>query len=208
MDCYSDYAAVPVSFLNSNQGMVANATFLAAGASFFIQSYTNDGFQPEILEMVVLFGLLAVGELGRQKGNLSHWAHFLTLSIVVRSEPVLFGENWMIPWGLFLYSLSTSYLMMSKAKETGLYTDAFEASATTGGTMILAVVLSALERLELPLPTSITDSIGNFNIALALAGLITYLIMYRFKETELDLGVIPHLQTQEENRCFLCSILN
>ena len=169
---------------------VANATFLAAGASFFIQSYTNDGFQPEILEMVVLFGLLAVGELGRQKGNLSHWAHFLTLSIVVLSEPVLFGENWMIPWGLFLYSLSTSYLMMSKAKETGLYTDAFEASATTGGTMILAVVLSALERLELPLPTSVTDSVGNFNIALAFAGLITYLIMYRFKETELDLGVI------------------
>ena len=155
---------------------VANATFLAAGASFFIQSYTNDGFQPEILEMVVLFGLLAVGELGRQKGNLSHWAHFLTLSIVVLSEPVLFGENWMIPWGLFLYSLSTSYLMMSKAKETGLYTDAFEASATTGGTMILAVVLSALERLELPLPTSVTDSVGNFNIALAFAGLILSLI--------------------------------
>ena len=39
---------------------VANATFLAAGASFFIQSYTNDGFQPEILEMVVLLSLIHI----------------------------------------------------------------------------------------------------------------------------------------------------
>ncbi len=56
--------------------------------------------------------------------------------------------------------------------------------------MFIAVVLSIFDRLEVPLPSEISESLQGFNIALALVGLIVYASMRKFKTIELDIGVM------------------
>jgi len=171
---------------------VANCTMIATGFSFFVQSHWMGGFEPGWLEATILIAVLASGEIGRQKGHLSDWAHFVTLGLLVISKSVLFGDDPYVPWAIFLYAIGSSFMMMVKAESTGKSEDAFEASAATGGSMLIAVILSLFDRLDVPLPASIADNLDGFNITLALVGLIVYASMHKFKTTELDLGVIAN----------------
>ncbi len=169
---------------------VANLTMIAAGFSFFVQSHWMGGFEPGWLEATILIAVLASGEVGRQIGHLSDWAHFVTLGLLVLSKSVLFGDDPYVPWAIFLYAVVSSYMMMIKAEKSGESQMAFEASAATGGSMIIAVILSLFDRLEVPLPSDINDSLEGFNITLALVGLIVYASMRKFRTIELDIGVM------------------
>ena len=171
---------------------VANATMIAAGFSFFVQSHWMGGFEPSWLEATILICVLASGEVGRQKGHLSDWAHFVTLGLLVISDSVLFGDDPYVPWAIFLYAVISSYMMMMKAERADVFAKqiAFEASAATAGSMIIAVILSLFGRLDVPLPSSISNSLEGFNVTLAVVGLIVYATMRKFKSIELDLGVM------------------
>ena len=171
---------------------VANATMIAAGFSFFVQSHWMGGFEPSWLEATILICVLASGEVGRQKGHLSDWAHFVTLGLLVISDSVLFGDDPYVPWAIFLYAVISSYMMMMKAERADVFAKqiAFEASAATAGSIIIAVILSLFGRLDVPLPSSISNSLEGFNVTLAVVGLIVYATMRKFKSIELDLGVM------------------
>ena len=169
---------------------VANLTMIAAGFSFFVQSHWMGGFEPGWLEATILIAVLASGEVGRQIGHLSDWAHFVTLGLLVLSKSVLFGDDPYVPWAIFLYAVISSYMMMVKAEKSGDKQVAFEASAATGGSMVIAVILSLFDRLDVPLPSSMAESLQGFNITLALVGLIVYASMRKFRTTELDIGIM------------------
>ena len=64
---------------------------------------------------------------GRQKGHLEDWAHFVTLGLLVLSESVLFGDDPVVPWAIFLYAVMSSYIMMVKAERSVDKKIAFEA---------------------------------------------------------------------------------
>ena len=55
---------------------------------------------------------------------------------------------------------------MIEAEKTEDKQKAFEASSATAATMILAIILSAFDRLEVPLPDSISSNLDGFNITL------------------------------------------
>ena len=169
---------------------VANMTMIAVGVSFFAQSHFMGGFEPAWLEFTILIVVLLSGEAGRQKGHLSDWAHFVSLGFLVLSESVLFGDDPYTPWSLFLYALITSFMMMYEAKRTDDKQRAFEASSATAGTMVIAIILSLFDRLEVPLPESIVSSLDGFNITLALVGIVVYSAMRKFRTIELDIGVL------------------
>jgi hypothetical protein len=169
---------------------VANWSMIAAGFSFFVQSHLTGGFHYEYFDAVILLALLVTGEMGRHKGHLSDWAHFVALGLMVLSDSVLFGNDPYIPWAIVLYSVASSYMMMDKAEKSGERKDAFEASAAMFGSMLMAVILSFADRLEVPLPDSVMDALSGFNITLAIVGLTIYFVMRRFKEVELDIGVL------------------
>ena len=169
---------------------VANWTMLAAGFSFFMQSHLFDGFYYEYFDAVILLALIVTGEIGRQKGHLSDWAHFVTLGLMILSDAVLFGSDPFIPWTIVTYTVVSSYTMMLKAEKSGLNEDAFGASTAMFGSMFMAVVLSFAERLEVPLPDSIMEYLSGFNITLAIVGLAIYFAMLRFKDIELDIGIM------------------
>mgnify|MGYP003329405240 FL=1 len=123
---------------------VANMTIIAVSFSFFVQSHWMGGFEPGWLEATILIAVLATGELGRQKGHLEDWAHFVALGLLVLSKSVLFGDDPYVPWAIFLYAMLSSYMMMTKAEQSSDRKVAFEASAATGGSMFIAVILLSL----------------------------------------------------------------
>ena len=171
---------------------VANWTIIATASSFFIQSYIG-GFQPAWMEATILIGILTAGEFGRQKGHLSDWAHFVSLMLMVFSKSVLMGEDPYLPWTLVLYGLGNSYIMMLNAKKLESAEKAFEASIATAFSMIFAVILSLADRLEVPLeflPDDTVSALSGFNVTLAFVGLLVYTSMRRFKDVELDVGII------------------
>ena len=178
---------------------VANWTMLAAGFSFFMQSNFFDGFHYEHFDAVILLALIVTGEIGRQKGHLSDWAHFVTLGLMILSDAVLFGSDPYIPWTIVAYTVVSSYTMMLKAEKSGLKEDAFGASTAMFGSMFMAVVLSFAERLEVPLPDSMMDYLSGFNITLGIVGLTIYFAMLRFKEMELDIGVMVSWTNTKRN---------
>ena len=145
---------------------VANLTMLAVGFSFFAQSHFTGGFEPGWLEFSILVVVLFSGELGRKKGHLSDWAHFVTLGLLVLSESVLFGDDPYTPWALFLYAVISSFMMMIEAEKSGDKQIAFNASSATAGSMLIAIILSVFDRLEVPLPDNISSSLDGFNITL------------------------------------------
>ncbi|MGY8754281.1 MAG: hypothetical protein ACKVIR_01190 [Candidatus Poseidoniales archaeon] len=169
---------------------VANWTFIAAGVSYFIQSYLSGGFHYQYLEVVIILALLATGEIGRRKGALGDWAHFVTLGLMVLSESVLFGDDPIIPWGIVLYTIGSSWSMMDHAQKEGDKRKSLEASSALFGSMVMAVILSWRGRLDVPLPASIDSALSGFNITLAIVGLGIYFSMLKFKEFESDLGLM------------------
>ena len=169
---------------------VANMTMVAVGFSFFAQSHFMGGFEPGWLEFTILVVVLMSGEAGRQKGHLSDWAHFVTLGLLILSESVLFGDDPYTPWSLFIYAVVSSFMMMMEAEKTEDKQKAFEASAATAATMVLAIILSAFDRLEVPLPDNISSNLDGFNITLAVVGIVVYSAMRKFKSIELDIGVL------------------
>ena len=169
---------------------VANWTFIAAGASYFIQSYLSGGFHYQYLEIIIILALMATGEIGRRKGILNDWAHFVTLGLLVLSESVLFGDDPLIPWGIVLYTIGSSWSMMDTAQKEDNKKKSLEASSALFGSMVMAVILSWRGRLDVPLPADIDSALGGFNITLAIVGLGIYFSMLKFKNFESDLGLM------------------
>ena len=170
---------------------VANSTIIAAGASFFLQSYLNsDGFYYDNFDSLLILALLVTGEIGRLKGKIDDFAHFALLGLLVLSSPVLLGSGALIPWAIVIYTISSSYLMLDQVQKNPEEKSALGATSALFTSMLLSVVLSYAGRLEVPLPDSIMDSLSGLNITLAVVGIKVYLSMIKFKETELDVGYL------------------
>jgi hypothetical protein len=170
---------------------VANSTIIAAGASFFLQSYLNsDGFYYDNFDSLLILALLVTGEIGRLKGKIDDFAHFALLGLLVLSSPVLLGSGALIPWAIVIYTISSSYLMLDQVQKNPEEKSALGATSALFTSMLLSVVLSYAGRLEVPLPDSIMDSLSGLNITLAVVGITVYLSMIKFKETELDVGYL------------------
>ena len=173
---------------------VANCTIIAAGASFFLQSYLNgNGFYYDNFDSLLIIALLVTGEMGRLKGKIDDFAHFSLLGLLVLSSPVLFGSGAIIPWAIVIYTISTSYLMLDQVQKNPDEQSSIGATSALFTSMLLSVVLSYAGRLEVPLPESIMDSLSGFNITLAVVGIMVYLSMMKFKETELDMGYLINM---------------
>ena len=173
---------------------VANSTITAAGASFFLQSHLNsNGFYYEYFDSVLIIALLVTSEVARSKDKIDNFAHFTLLGTLVVSSPVLLGSNVLVPWTIVIYTIITSYLMLNEARENKDERSAMGASSALFTSMALSVLLSFLGRLEVPLPDAISGALSGFNITLAIVGLMVYLSMMKFKETELDVGYLINM---------------
>ena len=97
---------------------VANSTIIAAGASFFLQSYLNsDGFYYDNFNTLLILALLVTGEIGRLKGKIDDFAHFVLLGLMVLSYPVSLVSGTLVLWVTVIYTISSTYLMLDQVKK-------------------------------------------------------------------------------------------
>ncbi len=170
---------------------VADWSVIAISGAFLIQSYANPiATEYDFFEELILLAILIIVEYSRRNNRLSEFAINLSVVGLFLSEAVLFGTSWLIPWAVVFYILITAYLQQQDAVSSGQQSKFVTASLWITLSMVLTVVLSAFERLEIPLLDDYENVLDGFNVSLAIVAIIVYLAMFKFRDSELDLGYL------------------
>ena len=170
---------------------VADWSVIAISAAFLIQSYQNPiASEYDFFEELVLLAILIVVEYSRRNDRLTDFAINTAVLGLFLSKAVLFGTSWLIPWAVVFYILIVAYLQQEDAVKSGEHGKFVTASLGIALAMVLTVILSALERLEIPMLDDYENILDGFNVSLAIVALAVYIVMFRFRDSELDLGYL------------------
>ena len=170
---------------------VADWSVIAISAAFLIQSYQNPiASEYDLFEEFVLLAILIVVEYSRRNDRLTDFAINTAVLGLFLSKAVLFGTSWLIPWAVVFYILIVAYLQQEDAVKSGEHGKFVTASLGIALAMVLTVILSALERLEIPMLDDYENILDGFNVSLAIVALAVYIVMFRFRDSELDLGYL------------------
>ena len=170
---------------------VADWSVIAISAAFLIQSYQNPiASEYDLFEEFVLLAILIVVEYSRRNDRLTDFAINTAVLGLFLSKAVLFGTSWLIPWAVVFYILIVAYLQQEDAVKSGEHGKFVTASLGIALAMVLTVILSALERLEIPMLDDYETILDGFNVSLAIVALAVYIVMFRFRDSELDLGYL------------------
>ncbi|MGB0201058.1 MAG: hypothetical protein ACPF9X_07025 [Candidatus Poseidoniaceae archaeon] len=170
---------------------VADWSVIAISAAFLIQSYQNPiASEYDLFEEVILLAILIIVEYSRRNDRLTDFAINTAVIGLFLSKAVLFGTSWLIPWAVVFYILIVAYLQQDEAVKSGEHGKFVTACLGITVAMVLTVILSALERLEIPMLDDYENVLDGFNVSLAIVALAVYIIMFKFRESELDLGYL------------------
>ena len=169
---------------------VADWSVIAISAAFLIQSYQNPiASEYDLFEEFVLLAILIVVEYSRRNDRLTDFAINTAVLGLFLSKAVLFGQL-VNPVAVVFYILIVAYLQQEDAVKSGEHGKFVTASLGITVAMVLTVILSALERLEIPMLDDYENVLDGFNVSLAIVALAVYIIMFKFRESELDLGYL------------------
>ena len=90
--------------------------------------------------------------------------------------------------GCGILHLIVAYLQQEDAVKSGEHGKFVTASLGIALAMVLTVILSALERLEIPMLDDYENILDGFNVSLAIVAL-AYTRMFRFRDSELTLDI-------------------
>ena len=170
---------------------VADWSMIAISGAFLIQSYSNPiASEYDLFEELILLAILVIVEYSRRNERLSDIAINISVANLFLSKAVLFGTSWLIPWAVVFYILITAYLQQQDAVNSGKHAKFVTASLGITLAMVLTVILSTFERLEIPMLDDYQDVLDGFNVSLAIVALAVYLMMFKFRDSELDLGYL------------------
>ena len=173
---------------------VADWSVIAISGAFLIQSYYNPvASEYDLLEEIILLTILVIVEYSRRNDRLTDFSINIAIVNLFLSKAVLFGTSWLIPWAVVFYILISAYLQQQEAVESGKQRKFVSASLGITIAMALTVVLSSLERLEIPMLDNYQNHLDGFNVSLAIVALAAYIMMFKFRESELDLGYLLQL---------------
>ena len=145
---------------------VADWSVIAISAAFLIQSYQNPiASEYDLFEEFVLLAILIVVEYSRRNDRLTDFAINTAVLGLFLSKAVLFGTSWLIPWAVVFYILIVAYLQQEDAVKSGEHGKFVTASLGIALAMVLTVILSALERLEIPMLDDYENILDGFNEA-------------------------------------------
>ena len=151
---------------------VADWSIIAISGAFLIQSYQNPiASEYDFFEEIILLAILVIVEYSRRNERLSDFSINTAISGLFLSKAVLFGTSWLIPWAAVFYILITAYLQQQDAVKSGEESKFVTASLGITIAMILTVILSAFDRLELPMLDDYQNILDGFNVSLAIVAL-------------------------------------
>ncbi len=170
---------------------VADWTIIVISGAFLIQSYFNPiASEYDFFEELVLLSILIMVEYSRRKDRLSDFSINSAIIGLFLSKAVLFGTSWLIPWAIVIYIMIVAYLLQKDAVESGNEGKFVTASLGITLAMMLTVILSVFNRLEIPMLDAYENILDGFNVSLAIVALTIYLMMFKFRDSELDLGYL------------------
>ena len=173
---------------------VADWSVIAISGAFLIQSYHNPiASEYDLFEELILLAILIIVEYSRRNDKLTDFAINTAVLGLFLSKAVLFGTSWLIPWAVVFYILIVAYLQQEDAVKSGEQGKFVTASLGITLAMALTVILSMLERLEIPMLDNYENVLDGFNVSLAIVAISVYIIMFKFRESELDLGYLFNL---------------
>ena len=180
---------------------VADWSVIAISGAFLIQSYQNPiESEYDLFEELILLAILVIVEYSRRNDKLTNFAINTAVLGLFLSKAVLFGTSWLIPWAVVFYILIVAYLQQEDAVNSGEQGKFVTASLGITLAMVLTVILSMLERLEIPMLDDYENILDGFNVSLAIVALAVYIIMFKFRDSELDLGYLFKLtQAKSQN---------
>lgn len=170
---------------------VADWSIIAISAAFLLQSYYNPiASEYDFFEELILLTILVIVEYSRRNDRLSDFSINSSILALFLSKAVLYGTSWLIPWAVVFYILVTAYFLQQDAVNSGEDRKFITASLTILLAMIVTVTLSAFDRLDLPMLDDYQNVLDGFNVSLAIVSLTVYLVMFKFRDSELDLGYL------------------
>ena len=170
---------------------VADWSIIAISSAFLLQSYFNPiASEYDFFEEIILLSILVIVEYSRRNERLSDFAINSAILGLFLSKAVLYGTSWLIPWAVVFYILVTAYFLQQDAVDSKEDKKFITASLTILLAMIVTVILSAFDRLDLPMLDDYQNVLDGFNVSLAIVSLTVYLVMFKFRDSELDLGYL------------------
>ena len=170
---------------------VADWSIIAISTAFLLQSYFNPiATKYEFFEEIILLAILVIVEYSRRNDRLSNFAINSAILGLFLSKAVLYGTSWLIPWAVVFYILVTAYFLQQDAVNSKEDKKFITASLTILLAMVVTVILSAFDRLDLPMLDDYQNVLDGFNVSLAIVSLTVYLVMFKFRDSELDLGYL------------------
>ena len=170
---------------------VADWSIIAISTAFLLQSYFNPiATKYEFFEEIILLAILVIVEYSRRNDRLSDFAINSAILGLFLSKAVLYGTSWLIPWAVVFYILVTAYFLQQDAVNSKEDKKFITASLTILLAMVVTVILSAFDRLDLPMLDDYQNVLDGFNVSLAIVSLTVYLVMFKFRDSELDLGYL------------------
>tara|TARA_Y100001980_G_C14556710_1_gene349547 strand:+ start:4799 stop:8917 length:4119 start_codon:yes stop_codon:yes gene_type:complete len=183
-------------FAKATRSWVANATFIATAASFFLQDSVNFWGDTNWLDTYVVItiaiALVVIGELGRNFGPLNNWSHFLGVGLIVLSESILFNGGPLISWLMVTYILGTAWKMLYHASLTNNEKDRLEASLLLLVSLIFTISMAISNRLILPIPDNIITFFDGSDPSIGVLAIVIWVVFRKFRFVEFDLKVIFH----------------
>ena len=170
---------------------VADWSIIAISTAFLLQSYFNPiATKYEFFEEIILLSILVIIEYSRRNDRLSDFAINSAILGLFLSKAVLYGTSWLIPWAVVFYILVTAYFLQQDAVNSKEDKKFITASLTILLAMVVTVILSSFDRLGLPMLDDYQNVLDGFNVSLAIVSLTVYLVMFKFRDSELDLGYL------------------
>ena len=185
-------------FAKATRRWVADFTVTALAASYFLTDvFANineiplrETFGFDGMQVIIPLALFSISEFARQKDKISAWTHLAMLGSIVLSRTILQAEDWFMPWifiGYMLYLAQNSFSILTTESSWEKKMQATMVALIANVSMVLLAVLDRFNLPEilqdLPLPEY-------FNYQIFILGAVSYWMLYRARNIELDLGLL------------------
>ncbi len=185
-------------FAKATRRWVADYTFTAlALAYFFTDNFArisdiplSETFGMNYMHVLIPISLFVISELARQKDKISTWTHLTMLASIVLSRAILQAEDWFMPWIFIAYMLYLARSSFFNLQTDSPLEERKQATLVVLITSASMIVLSLLDRLDVPAFMEKVPLPEYFNYQIFILGAATYIVMYPVRNIELDIGLL------------------
>ena len=164
---------------------VADYTFTTlALAYFFTDLFANfadtplsETFGMNYMQVVIPIALFAISEFARQKDKISTWTHLVMLGSLVLSRTILQAEDWFMPWIFVVYMLYLARTSFNKIEVGSPLEDKRQATLVVMIATASMILLSVLDRLDVPAFMESAPLPEHFNYQIFILGALAYVCL-------------------------------